>query len=378
MHVSLDVSSLPYRRGVSRYTEELARALSRQSVIEKITLTGSSSRQYHDLESLAESIQDEQPDKIELLLHRFPVSLLSLSWRFSSYPPTHTTTQPDIFHSWDWIQPHKSTVPMVSTVHDLALLRFPKTAHKKILRQHKHAWKFFKQKQARLIAVSQTTKNDCVELLGYPPYLIDVIYEALPTTFIQTSEALTDQYLEKLRSTHALTKPFILFVGTREPRKNLKRLIAAWKPLAQDVDLIIVGESGWDGVSEHASNSSAQPKFLGRVSDQVLAGLYALADCFAYPSLYEGFGLPILEAFHFGTPVVTSNNSGMREVAGNAAELVEPTDTHSIFDGLQKILSESKENQQKRLQRMIIRSHMFSWDTAASETVQTYQKALQN
>src|SRR6185369_15571845 len=121
-----------------------------------------------------------------------------------------------------------------------------------------------------------------------------------------------------------LSRPYLLFVGTREPRKNLNRLIKAWQPLSNNFDLIFAWEAGWD---EMAQTLNQHVRFLGKVSAQELAVLYGEAEIFVYPSVYEGFGLPILEAFYHGTPVVTSNVSSLPEVAGNAAELVEP---HSV------------------------------------------------
>ena len=138
------------------------------------------------------------------------------------------------------------------------------------------------------------------------------------------------------------------------------------------------GESGWDESEEVAKSFEHMPRFLGRVTDTQLSVLYANAEVFVYPSLYEGFGLPILESFHHGTPVLTSNNSGMAEVAGNAAELIDPTSVDSIVDGLSKLLNETKEEQSKRLQRMIIRLQMYNWDQTARETIEVYQQAIRD
>ncbi len=280
----------------------------------------------------------------------------------------------DLFHSWDWMQPPISKIPVVSTIHDLAILHYPETAHPVVLRRHQHAWDYLKMKAAHLIAVSRATKNDLVELLGYPSYLIHVVHEALPEEFRQLVDGITEEEETAIITRLQLSKPFILFVGTREPRKNLARLIEAWTPLASDFQLIVVGAAGWDGVSEN--QASDQIRFLGTVSDPELSVLYGQASCFAYPSLYEGFGLPILESFHHGTPVVTSDNSGMREVAGNAAVLVDPLSPESIRQGLLTVLNESIAEQQQRLQRMIIRQHMFDWRRVAQETIAVYKLAL--
>ena len=145
--------------------------------------------------------------------------------------------------------------------------------------------------------------------------------------------------------------------------------------MAKDYQLIIAGEKGWDK-TENIDHS--QLRFLGHVEDRELAVLYGEAEVFCYPSLYEGFGLPILESFFHGTPVLTSNISSMPEVAGNAAEYIDPENTDDIRKGLETILNESIEAQQKRLQRMIIRLQMFSWERVVEETIQVYQKALQS
>jgi len=160
-----------------------------------------------------------------------------------------------------------------------------------------------------------------------------------------------------------------LFVGTTEPRKNLKNIIQAWEPFAQDYQLILAGSEGWDDFVKTQKNIH----ILGQVTDEELCVLYGEAEMLLFASLYEGFGLPILEAFHFGTPVVTSNNSGMKEVAGNAAELVDPNSVASIRKGIETILNESKEESQTRLKRMIIRGQMFSWQSVAQKMVRVYQ-----
>lgn len=369
MHVCLDISSLPYGRGVSRYTGELALALARSSRVTQLTLFGVGWSNFQTLQDEADTLTVIGGPKVREQLVSFPINVLPLSWKLTAHPQI---PRADIYHSWDWVQPHHYTSTLTSTIHDLALLKFPDTAHPKIRRQHQASWDFFKRQKTRLIAVSETTKKDAIELLGYPNYLIDVVYEALPSAFVRASSELTQASISKVLLTHALDRPFILAVGTREPRKNLNRLIHAWQPLADEFDLVVAGEQGWDTleIKKHA------PKLLGRVSDHELAALYAEARCLAYPSLYEGFGLPILEAFHHGTPVVTSNASGMLEVAGNAAELVEPTDVQSIHQGLNTVLYESTDDARKRLQRMVIRSHMFNWDETASGTIASYHKSL--
>ncbi len=370
MNIAIDITSIIYKRGVSRYTSNLVRALIEEN--HDLVLYGSSLRQKNQLITFAETLKQFYNRSIQTEFQSFPPSLLTLLWHtlkkntFSS-----KVTSASIFHSWDWLQPPVTTLPLVSTIHDLAILKFPESAHKDILRQHQKAWSLLQERQTRLIAVSRATKKDIIDLLGYPSYLVDVVHEALPMEVKEVNAAISEETAEQIKTHLRLEKPYLLFVGTREPRKNLDRLIQAWQPLSPEIDLIIAGSAGWD-----ESEKSIMPglRFLGRVSDEELSVLYGEAELFAYPSLYEGFGLPILEAFHHGTPVVTSNNSGMMEVAGNAAELVDPLNIEGIRKGLETVLNEKPDAQQKRLQRMIIRQQMFSWKRVAKETLAVYEK----
>lgn len=379
MQVGIDITSVIYNRGVSRYTSNLVHALLQQKIV-NLALYGSSLRQAATLEKKVHDWRREFPFiKFESKVQKYPPSAQEYLWNtFHLNPIKKIFPQIDVFHSWDWLQPPDKDLPLVSTVHDLAILKFPETAHPKILRLHQHAWKVLKERNAQIIAVSHATKKDLIQLLEFPSQNIHVIYEALPLETIRVSEKMTEEEYEQIKLDLGQTRPYIFFVGTREPRKNLMRLIEAWQPLSDRVDLLIAGENGWDatgGTDELLRTPNLH--FLGKVSDEQLSVLYGEAELFVYPSLYEGFGLPILEAFYHGTPVVTSNTASMPEVAGNAAELVDPTSAESIRSGIKKVLDESKETQQKRLQQMIIRLHQFGWEKVAEQTVTVYRKAFE-
>lgn len=379
MQVGIDITSTIYQRGVSRYTTNLVQALLRQNSVQ-LALYGSSFRQADVLEKLLLHWHREFPYvKFESLVQKYPPSLQEYLWNTFRLNPIHKIfPQIDVFHSWDWLQPPDKNLPLVSTIHDLAILKFPETAHPKIVRLHQRAWKVLKERDAQIIAVSHSTKKDLIELLDFPAQNIQVIYEALPKEATTVSEKMTEEEYEQIKSQLKLYRPYLLFVGTREPRKNLLKLIEAWQPLAKSFDLIVAGEVGWDETSKKKSLLDIpQLRLLGRVSDAQLSVLYGEAEVFVYPSLYEGFGLPILEAFYHGTPVVTSHISSMPEVAGNAAELVDPESIESIRAGIQKILGENQEEQQKRLQKMIIRLQLFDWAKVAERTVEVYHRAVE-
>lgn len=397
MKIGIDITSLIYQRGVARYTRNLVRAL-RQLKANQLYLYGYSLRRKTYLKkqcqhllnptknksaahqaSNANQSHPEQQFEQQMSVLPIPNQLQSWLWRLGINKVQPHFPQLDVFHSWDWLQPPDKNLPLVSTIHDLAILKYPDTAHPKIVKAHRRSWRILQARQAEIIAVSQATKKDIVEMLQIPQWHIHVVPEALPIAIEQTSQKLNQnpERYEQLQQQLNLNQPYILFVGTREPRKNLQRLIQAWQPLADDLQLLVAGASGW-GEDSQPQRIHSNLRFLGRVSDEQLSVLYSEAEVFAYPSLYEGFGLPILEAFYHGTPVVTSDRSAMIEVAGNAAQLVEPESVDSIRQGLESILNETEAEQKTRIQRMIIRLHMFSWHKVAQETMAVYQQALEN
>lgn len=381
MKVGIDISPVIYGRGVSRYTSNLVLSLAQISDIQ-LSLYGSSLRQYTQLESFGDQVQKISRKPVKTFFDRLPPTVLEILWSTLQVNTLNSSfANLDVFHGWDWLMPPDKRVPLVSTVHDLAILKFPDTAHAKILDRHQQAWKVLKQRQAEIIAVSHSTKRDLIELLDFSPSKIHVIHEALPQETVAVSDNMTEEQSDKIADDLHLNQPYIFFVGTQEPRKNLSRLIEAWKPLAKDIQLLIAGASGWDDSQSQAMKLPVavqnQLRFLGRVSEKQLAVLYERAELLAYPCLYEGFGLPILEAFYHGIPVVTSNVSGMQEIAGNAAELVDPQSVESIRAGIKKVLNEGREAQQRRLQQMVIRLQLFDWRRVAIETAKVYALAAQ-
>ena len=380
LRVGIDITSTIYHRGVSRYTTNLVRGLLTSPKV-RVSLYGSSLRQRQQLLQIAERLKKEAGNaKAETSIQAYPPSMFNFLWNKMHFPKIRSVLPNiDLFHSWDWMQPPDHDLPLVSTIHDLAILKYPETAHPKVLQMHRQSWEILKQRKATIIAVSRATKNDIVEHLDIPDERVHVIHEALPLEVKMVNDRLSEEQFEQIKKQLQLTRPFILFVGNREPRKNLKNLIDAWQPLQKNLDLIIAGESGWDDTENKMyQNLSDHLRFLGRVDDKQLSVLYAEAKLFAYPSLYEGFGLPILEAFHHGTPVVTSNVSSMPEVAGNAAELVDPLSAESIRAGIEKILAENTDQERQRLQKMIIRLQMFNWQDVITQTINVYQQTLAN
>lgn len=264
-------------------------------------------------------------------------------------------------------------IPQVMTIHDLTTFIFPlhrgKEVSGRLSKRTLEAAKIAK----KIIAVSAVTSVDAQKYLKVSASKIRLVYSG------------KDDLREPAKNLPAplKSKSYILFVGTIEPRKNLVGLLKAFAflpPRLQEAfPLVIVGAKGWNTGETYdcwrALKLERKVKFLGFASDAVLAKLYKEAAVFCYPSIYEGFGLPILEALGFGTPVVTSNISSLPEVAGKAAILVDPHEPKSICQGIQQALEnqntveELKKEAQKQIQK-------FSWEKAASKTLEVFEEAI--
>jgi glycosyltransferase involved in cell wall biosynthesis len=237
-------------------------------------------------------------------------------------------------------------MPLVVTVHDLAVLRHPETFNQWTRRYSRSCVPRVARAASRIVAVSEFTKRELVELLGAPPGKVTVIPNGVAEVFSPDGPAAEGDY--------------VLAVGTLEPRKNLERVQEAAR--LAGVELRVVGARGWGGVRAAG--------WLGRVSDDELARLYRGAKCVVYASLYEGFGLPIAEAMASGTPVVTSRAGATEETAGGAAVLVDPYDPAAIAAGI----SEAVERRAELRQRSLERARAFSWDAAARATADVYRE----
>ena len=254
-----------------------------------------------------------------------------------------------VLHCPTFRGPFQSAVPVVVTVHDLAVLRHPGMFNQWSRRYSRLAVPRVAQGARRLIAVSDFTRRELVELLHVPEERIRVIPNAVGEPFGPDGPRADGDY--------------VLAVGTLEPRKNLARTVEAARRAG--AELRVVGGPGWGRVEV------AGAVLLGEVSDDELAELYRGARCLVYPSLYEGFGIPVLEAMASGTPVVTSAGGATEEVAGGAAVLVDPLDPASIAAGLEQASSRREELAARGLER----ARGFTWDRIAAETWKVYEEA---
>lgn len=276
------------------------------------------------------------------------------------------------------VVPLACPVPSVVTVHDLAFLSYPDAFHTAKRRYLTAMTRLSVHRARRVIAVSAHTRDDLVHRFGVRPERVTVIPNAADARF---RPAADPKAVARFKAAHNLPDRFILFVGTLEPRKNLRRLIEAFALLAEgdaETKLVIVGATGWLTSDlaplVQAHDLTDRIIFTGYVTDNDLPVWYQAATVFCYPSLYEGFGLPVLEAMACGTPVVTSRTSSIPEVTGEAAMLVDPTDVAALAHALQSVLSdEARRN--TMAEAGIARAQTFSWERTAAATLDVIRDA---
>jgi glycosyltransferase involved in cell wall biosynthesis len=286
----------------------------------------------------------------------------------------------DLFHSTDFVLPPLKRARGIVTIHDLSFIRLPgcsdpglrgyldKSVPKAVRAAH------------RVLADSWNTRNDLIDLLQVHPDKVSVVPGAVDTIFSPVDDLAR---LGQARARYQLPDRFIISVGTLEPRKNYPRLISAYARLRRQTGLphklVIVGRPGWlyDDIykSVRAESVGEQVRFLGFVPDSDLAALYTMADLMVFPSLYEGFGIPPLEAMACGTPVVSSNNSSLPESVGGAALTVSAEDTEAIADAMAQVLEDDR-CRARMIELGRQQAAKFTWHAAARSLLAAYSQTL--
>ncbi len=362
MHVAIDISQVIFGTGVSRYTKELINHLVDLKDI-RLTLFGGSLRRRQEINNFAKRLP-----KTIVKTFPFPPTLSNHLWNTLHILPIEKLIGPvDLVHTSDWSEP-PSKYPKVTTVHDLSFLKNPEFMSASIRQVHKKRLYWAVKEDVKIIAISHATKTDLLDYFDIAPDRVEVVYEG-PTLSPPASQSptITESLLRRL----GIEKPFFLVPGSGHPRKNIKRILQAFTQFS-DYHLTIIGRPSSEEIllSRNLSNVT----YTGFIPDVDLPYLYSEAELVLYPSLYEGFGLPILDAFVCSTPVVTSNVSSLPEVAGNAAILVDPTSVESIIEGIKKALN----NPDTLIQLGNNQLKNFSWEKAAKETYNVYKAAIKN
>ncbi|HWY80287.1 MAG TPA: glycosyltransferase family 1 protein [Candidatus Sulfotelmatobacter sp.] len=354
---------------------------------------GISEYAYQLLDQFSKLQVETQNIKFVIYLKNKPLSSLpkaSEQWQYRVLKPGKLWTQwrlpldlffhkprPDIFFSMTHYAPRFSSVPTVVSVMDVSYLRFPELFQPSDLYQLRN-WTIYSVKRAKkVLTISNSSRDDIIKAYKTPADKVVTIYPGIKTILSLEPHVFG---MNQLQTKYHISNKFILFVGTLQPRKNIVRLIEAFSRLKtedneidiSDLQLVIIGRRGWQyeeilaaprkfGVEGHV-------KFLENVQDDELDVFYQHALCYVLPSLYEGFGLPVVEAMQRGCPVITSNVSSLPEVGGDAVLYVDPEDVTDIEEKIKQLISDKKlreeliEKGKKQIQK-------FSWEKSAKETL---------
>jgi glycosyltransferase involved in cell wall biosynthesis len=307
-----------------------------------------------------------------------------LFWQRMRLPvPVQTITGPlDLFHSPDFVLPPTGRTPAILTVHDLSFLRVPQFFVPGFREYLEMAVSRAVNQAACILADSESTRGDLMQLMGVEPERVTVLYPGVESRFRPVEEAQT---LAAVRARYQLPGSFILGLSTLQPRKNFDGLIEAFRrllaPIADgpemaELHLVIAGGKGWmyeDTLAQvQRIGLGDRVHFPGFVAEADLPALYCLASAFAFPSWYEGFGLPLLEAMACGTPVVAANNSSLPEVVGEAGLLVDAADVDALSEALGRLLTDGA-LQGRLIRAGLDRARHFTWKGAAQQLLHVYR-----
>lgn len=321
------------------------------------------------------------PAGFRLRVVPIPNRWLTIGWHRLGAPiPVDWFAGPmDLYHAADFVLPPVRNARSLLTVHDLSFMTTPQCAEAGLRDFLNRVVPKAVARADHVLADSESTRRDLMQLLGVPADKVTVVYPGVEPRFCRQDDAAE---LQHVRTQYGIGDgPFILGLGTLEPRKNWPALIRAWAQLRRDNRfthrLVIGGGKGWltEGIFEAAKASGFRSEiiFAGFVADADLPTLYSAADVFVLPSLYEGFGIPVLEAMACGTPVVCANNSSLPEAAGDAALLVEASDKAALAAAIRRLVEDAALRSQLQ-QRGLEQARRFSWDAAAHTLLSTYER----
>lgn len=365
--------------GVGHYTTGLVDAMTKQHKSTDFVL-------FFDHKMSPDSIA-ELRERDNVTIRRFPLSkhkkYLPIAYSHGFVSQTLKSAKLDLFHSPAYTIPLRYNKPSVVTVHDLAIYDHPEwfPDGQKFSRQV--AVPSSLKKSAKVIAVSEATQKQVCKLFGRTKADVPVIYEGF-----NKGKQVNKKRRAELRSEHGIGEQYLFFVSTIEPRKNVVRLVKAFDAFMEEnhkrfpqMQLVLAGKQGWK--SKESIRAIARAKWsghirmLGYITHEEKVAFMQDAVAFVFPSLWEGFGLPVLEALQLGTPVVTSKRSALPEVAGPGAEYINPRSVKDIHRGIQAVVRSPK-----RAEKLAIhgKEHVqqFTWKKAATETIAIYTEVLQD
>ncbi|MGI6380010.1 MAG: glycosyltransferase family 4 protein [Anaerolineae bacterium] len=372
MRIAIDYTAAVCQgAGIGRYTRQLTQALLALDPENRYVLLSAGGK------------RTEPPWPPNVRRRTLPLSdhHLAMIWQRLRLPlfAECLTGAVDLFHSPDFVLPPLLKARSVVTIHDLSFMRLPQCSAPSLLEYLMRSVPRAARRADAILADSHSTREDVIELLDVAPERVHVIYAGVDERFApQPAEAVRE-----VTSRHGLRTPYLLAVGTLQPRKNYPILMQAFAALRKRASLphtlAIVGGRGW--LTEEIDATIArlgledQVQLLGFAPDADLPALYTGASLLAFPSLYEGFGLPALEAMACGTPVVGSTAPSLPEVCGDAALLVDPTDATGLADALERVLID-EELAHTLVSRGRRRAAQFRWEDAAANLLSVYRQVV--
>lgn len=357
--------------GVETYIYRILRALGNTKARNNLRLFGPVKSLYRDI-----GFEGDPPDSA-------PGSKLwRILWEQTALPLKAYSEGVDLLHCPTHLVPLWNRSKTVVTVHDLAFEHFPGSYERHVRAFLRKAVPLSLNRADAIIAVSENTKEDLENIYGIDPAKVRVIYNGVNSEF---REIEGSEEINRLKKEYELPKKFILYLGTLEPRKNIKRIIKAYRAYRDNertkTKLVVAGGKGWlyedifELVEEEGLGSEVV--FTGYVENEELVSLYNLAESLIFPSLYEGFGFPVLEAMACGTPVITSNVSSLPEVAGEAAILVDPREVEEIVKGISLVLHD-RDLRNELVEKGKKRAAEFTWEKSARGHLEVYRELLED
>lgn len=369
MKIAIDVSQIVYDTGVSRYTKELARHLFRIDKKNDYLLFAGVFRQKDKIQAYFEELRKEGLDFEERVV-LLPPKIADLVFNRLRFPIDIFIDKVDVFHASNWTTP-RTKARLVTTVHDLTPILYPETFPHGLLVNFQNNLKLVEANADLVLADCETTRGDLLKRTAINSEKIKTIYLAASEKF----KPVKDRYqLSRIAKKYGIRGDYILSVGTQEPRKNIKRLVEAFLQLDNRAEqLVLVGKYGWKEEISHLKSQVSDLVVTGFVEEEDLPTLYSAAKVFVYPSLYEGFGIPVLEAMQCSCPVVTSNSSSTAEIASGAALLVNPESIEELKDAMENVLDDKK-LQKELTQKGLLQAKKFSWEKTAKQTLAAYKE----
>lgn len=374
----IGIDGIPLRdikTGVGHYTFELAKALALAAPENQLEILSP-----FDFESSSsgENVEDSLPANLQFT--RVKVNLLERNWWTIGLPRYIKRKSLGLFHGTNFDIPLWRRCPTVLTVHDLSSILHPETHEARHVRRERRRLPLMARSATQIVTPSESVRREIIEHLHVPPEKVTAVPAAARSIF----RPLPPEQTVATRKRLGVEDEFLLFVGTIEPRKNLVTLLAAYRQLLDATELqpqlVIAGKRGWltDEVftSVREMGIEKRVRFTGYLSDSDLCALYSSCRIFIYPSIYEGFGLPPLEAMACGAPVIASSIPSILEVVGNAAQLTVPGRVDDLAQSLVPLLGDEKERARLSLAGLK-RALQFSWNHTAQLMLGVYREACE-